>query len=167
MKNFLFLPALVLPLVALAQPVHPPPPPNIIQDSTEFARVLSFTPINGPPVARQVCSPVTSTKPAEHNAGGAILGGLTGALIGSRFGGGRGKDAATVAGAIGGAVVGDRIGSANSSDTVTQDRCETVYENGRPTGYQVTYEYQGQRGTVVMNHAPGEFVKVRKTLTIE
>lgn len=161
MKRQLAITALLLPVVAFAQP------PTVVQDSTDYARVLSAAPISGPPVARQVCQTVSSARPAEHSTGGAILGGLTGALVGSRFGSGHGRDAATVAGAVGGAVIGDRVGAANSSETVNREQCETVYEAGPPTGYQVTYEYQGQRGTVTMSHPPGDYVKLRKVVTVD
>jgi uncharacterized protein YcfJ len=164
MKTTLAVTALMLPVIALAAP----PGAVVIQDQTEYARVLGFTPISGPPVARQVCgAPVTTPAPAQHSTGGAILGGLTGALVGSRFGEGHGRDAATVAGAIGGALVGDRVGAANSSETVTQQSCETVYEAGPPAGYQVNYEYQGQRGTVTLRHPPGDYVKVHRVVTVD
>ncbi len=167
MRTYLLAAAALLPVAAGAQPPQPPAPPNVIQDTTDYARVLSSAPIPSPPVARRVCTPVTVAQPAEHSAGGAILGGLTGALVGSRFGGGHGKDAATVVGAIGGAMVGDRVGAANSTEAVTQQQCDTVYEAGPPAGYQVTYEYQGQRGTITMRHPPGDYVRVHKFVTVE
>lgn len=164
MKRYMVAVALLFPLAASAgqritQDSH------IIQDSFDNGRVLSSTPIFGPPVARQTCHPVTVSQPAEHSTGGAILGGLAGALVGSRFGGGHGRDAATVAGAIGGAMAGDRIGAADS--TTTHEECNTVYEKGEPTGYQVAFEYQGKQSTITMNHEPGEYVKVHKVVTVE
>jgi uncharacterized protein YcfJ len=161
MKPTLALSMLLLPVAALAAP------PQVVQDSVDYARVIASRPVYGPPVARQVCTPETVSRPAEHSAGGAILGGLTGALVGSRFGGGHGKDATTVAGAIGGAVIGDRIGAANGTETTTRERCDTVYEAGPPTGYEVTYEYQGQQGTVTLSHPPGDHVKLRRTVTVD
>jgi len=98
LKPSLLAALLLLPAAALAQS-------NVIQDTTEFAKVLNYSPIPGPQVARQVCTPVAVSEGSAHNPGAAIAGGLVGALVGSRFGGGHGKDAATVAGAIGGAMV--------------------------------------------------------------
>lgn len=151
---------LALPLAATAQPY-------VVQDSFETARVTAVTPIHGPEVARQVCRQVGGVdRPAEHNAVGAVLGGLGGALVGSRFGQGHGREALTVAGAVGGALLGDRYGSGDSAPG-TREQCETVYERSRPTGYNVTYEYRGQRQTVTMNRDPGDTIRLHKVVTIE
>jgi len=147
---------LLLPVAASAQS-------DVIQDSTEFAKVLNYSPIPGPQIARQVCAPVTVAEGSAHSPGGAIAGGLVGALVGSRFGGGHGKDAATVAGAIGGAMVGDQVGSAPT----TQQPCTTVYEQGPPSGYQVTYDYKGKLMTTTTRMPPGESLRVRNRITIE
>lgn len=147
---------LLLPLATLAQS-------NVIQDTTEFAKVLNYSPIPGPQIARQVCAPVTVSEGSAHNPGAAIAGGLVGAVVGSRFGGGHGKDAATVAGAIGGAMLGDQIGSTPT----TQQQCTTVYEPGPPSGYQVTYEYKGKLLTTTTRAPPGESLRVRNRITVE
>lgn len=139
--------------------------PTTVESSTEYARVVRVMPIRGPDVARQVCRPVSVERQVDHNPGGAILGGIAGAVVGSRFGGGHGRDAATVAGAIGGAMAGDRLGRGNEVDT-TQE-CETVYERGEPSSYDVTYEYRGERHTVNLGYDPGDRVRIRKTLTVE
>jgi len=156
LKSSLIAALLCLPVAALAQS-------NVIQDTTEFAKVLNYSPIPGPQIARQVCTPVTVSEGSGHSTGGAIAGGLVGALVGSRFGGGHGKDAATVAGAIGGAMVGDQVGSAPT----TQQQCSTVYEQGPPAGYQVTYDYKGKLLTTTTRTPPGETLRVRNRVTIE
>lgn len=147
---------LALPLAAMAQS-------SVIQDTTEFAKVLNYSPIPGPQVARQVCTPVTVSQGSAHNPGAAVAGGLVGALVGSRFGGGHGKDATTVAGAIGGAIVGDQIGSGPT----TQQQCTTVYEPGPPSGYQVTYDYKGKLLTTTTRTPPGEQLRIRNRITVE
>ncbi|TRZ68752.1 MAG: glycine zipper 2TM domain-containing protein [Rhodocyclaceae bacterium] len=156
LKPSLLAALLLLPVAVLAQS-------NVIQDSTEFAKVLNYSPIPGPQIARQVCTPVTVSQGSANNPGAAVAGGLVGALVGSRFGGGHGKDAATVAGAIGGAIVGDQIGSAPT----TQQQCSTVYEQGPPSGYQVTYDYKGKLMTTTTRTPPGENLRVRSRVTIE
>lgn len=156
MKRTILATALLLPLAALAQS-------NVIQDTTEYAKVLNYSPIPGPQVARQVCTPVTVSQGSEHNAGAAVAGGLIGALVGSRFGGGHGKDATTIAGAIGGAMVGDQMGSGPT----TQQHCNTVYDQGPPSGYQVTYDYKGKLLTAVTRTPPGEYLKVHNRVTLE
>ena len=45
----------------------------------------------------------TQQQPAQGSGLGAILGGVAGAVVGHQFGGGSGRDVATVAGALGGA----------------------------------------------------------------
>jgi outer membrane lipoprotein SlyB len=47
----------------------------------------------------------------QTTGGGAVAGGLVGALLGNQIGSGGGRTAATAAGAIGGAVVGNNIES--------------------------------------------------------
>lgn len=169
MKRILFAAALLLPLATMAQhrerylPPPPTPASNVIQDTTEFARVLDYKTIPGPGLARQVCSPA-ATQPSDHSTAGAVIGGLTGALVGSRFGGGNGRNATTIAGAVGGAMVGDRIGSGNGA---TQQQCETVYEPGPPAGYQVTYDYKGKLLTTTTSSPPGEYLRVRNRITVE
>ena len=156
MRPLLVAAALLFPPIVFAQS-------SVLQDSTEFAKVLNYAPLPGPQVARQVCAPVAAAPAPAHNPGGAIAGGVVGALVGSRFGGGHGRDAATVAGAIGGAMVGDQIGSGQT----TQQQCNTVYEAGPPAGYQVNYSYRGKRYTTTTNYPPGEFLKVRTLVTVE
>ncbi|MFA7268764.1 MAG: glycine zipper 2TM domain-containing protein [Sterolibacterium sp.] len=148
--------ALLLPLAASAQT-------NVIQDTTEFAKVLNYSPIPGPQIPRQVCSTVTVSPGSAHNPGAAIAGGVVGAVVGSRFGSGHGKDAATVAGAIGGTMIGDQVGSAPT----TQQQCSTVYEPGPPAGYQVTYDYKGKLLTTTTRMPPGESLRIRNRITVE
>ncbi|HUY04873.1 MAG TPA: glycine zipper 2TM domain-containing protein [Rhodocyclaceae bacterium] len=169
MKRILLAAALLLPLASMADYRERPRAPmaqssNVIQDSTEYARVLDSKPIPGPVQAQQVCSAVATPPPPEHNTAGAVIGGLTGALLGSRFGGGNGKNATTIAGAVAGAMVGDRVGSA---DAGPQQECHTIYEAGPPAGYQVTYEYQGKLLTTTTAAPPGQFLRVRKLITVE
>ena len=158
MKSISLATALLLPIAAMAAAN------NVLEDSTDYAKVLNVTPLAGQPVARQVCDPASYGPPAEHNGAGAVVGGLTGALLGSRFGGGHGRNAATVVGAIGGAMVGDRIASA---DGVVRQQCNTVYEPGPPAGYQVTYDYHGRLSTITLNHPPGDYLRVHKRVTVE
>lgn len=152
--------ATLLPLSSQAQIA-------VIQDSTEFARVLNYSAIPGPQMARQVCNPVTVIHERESgsNVGAQIAGGVIGAVVGSRFGGGHGRDAATVVGAIGGAIAGDALASGPSTSTTQQ--CNVVYEPGPPAGYQVTYDYKGKLYTTTLRTPPGEYLRVRSRITVE
>lgn len=156
MKHISLAAAMLLPLAAFSQT-------DVIQDTTEFAKVLNYSPIQGPQIARQVCAPVTQA--AASNPGAAVAGGLLGALVGSRFGGGNGKAGTTIAGAIGGAVLGDAMASGPTNST--RQQCNTVYEQGPPSGYQVTYEYQGKLLTTTTRMPPGEYLKVHNRITLE
>lgn len=158
MKRIALAAAILLPLAAFAQT-------TLIQDTTEFARVLNYSPIQGPQTARRVCAPVSVTQASGSNPGAAVAGGLVGALVGSRFGGGNGKAGTTIAGAIGGAMLGDALGSGPS--TTTQQQCNTVYEQGQPAGYEVTYEYKGKLLTATTRMPPGEYLKVHSRVTLE
>lgn len=65
-----------------------------------------------PPVCSE-CGIVESVRQervaAKPTGGGAILGGIAGAVLGHQLGNGRGRDLATVAGAAGGAFLGNRV----------------------------------------------------------
>lgn len=142
---------------------------GVIQDSTELAKVLNYTPIAGPQIARQVCTPVTvyETVSANSNVASSIAGGVLGAVVGSRFGGGHGRDAATVVGAIGGTLIGGGMGSGTTTQATQQQQCQMIYEAGPPAGYQVTYDYKGKLYTTTMPRPPGEYLRVRNRITVE
>lgn len=167
MKRKQLFAILALAVVAAAAPLEATAQTAVIQDATEFAKVLNYSPIPGPQIARQICSPVTVMQERDSGSGtgAAVVGGLVGALVGSRFGGGHGRDAATVAGAIGGAVVGENIGSGPT--TSTHQQCSTVYEPGPPAGYQVTYDYKGKLLTTTTRTPPGEYLRIHNRVTIE
>ena len=117
---------------------------------------------------------------AERSAaGGTILGGLIGAVIGHQFGYGHERAVGTVAGAV--------IGSAIGHDAATQrrggddygyapprperdERCETRYTERveqRIDGYSVYYRYHGRDYQTVLPYDPGERVRVRVTIRPE
>ncbi len=111
----------------------------------------------------------------ERGYGGAIVGGLAGGVLGNQIGGGRGKDAATVLGAVLGAMTGDRLENRDQRgqydngqyENVRREvtRCRTVYDTQtRITGYNVAYEYRGQRYTTFMRSNPGNSLPVRVTV---
>lgn len=62
---------------------------------------------------------------AQGSGLGAVLGGVAGAVVGHQFGGGTGRDVATVAGALGGAVAGNAI-EKNRNPNVGQSYRVTV-----------------------------------------
>ena len=52
---------------------------------------------------------IESVQSDRTSGGGAIVGGVLGAVIGHQFGGGTGRDLSTAAGAVGGAIVGNEV----------------------------------------------------------
>jgi hypothetical protein len=86
-----------------------------------------------------------------------VIGAIAGGVIGHNLGNGFGRAAATGFGAVAGAVVGDQVEAANSPVTeVPVRRCQLVssYEQ-RVVGYDVMYEYAGQRYSTRMARDPG------------
>jgi uncharacterized protein YcfJ len=108
--------------------------------------------------------------PQQHDYLGAILGGVAGGLLGSRIGEGGGRIAGAAAGAGIGAIVGDRLDNrdsngANAAPAPVQ-RCQQVdHFETRTTGYQVIYEYAGQRFQTRLPYNPGSQLRVNVSVT--
>lgn len=155
----LMMSALCLGALPLAQAV----------DFEDYGRVVRVSPqveqVNRP---RQECRTdyVQVQQPQQRSAGGSIIGGIAGALIGNQVGGGSGRAVATAAGAIGGAIVGDRVDNQNaqpgavSEQAVKQCRMVDSWES-RTNGYEVTYDYRGRNYTSIMSFDPGQRVRLR------
>jgi len=109
--------------------------------------------------------------PQQHDYLGAIVGGVAGGLLGSRVGEGNGRVAGAAVGAGVGAIVGDRLDnrdapSANAPPPV--QHCQQVdHLETRTTGYQVTYEYDGQRFLTRLPYNPGNQLRVNVSVTPE
>lgn len=137
---------------------------NVFERGPQYAQVVSATPIKESiKTPRQECRDVTVThrRPVqdEHRIAGSVLGAVAGGVIGHQFGGGRGKDLATVAGALGGGYAGNQVqGAMQDGDTytTTQQRCKTVYDKSeKMLGYDVTYKIGEQQGKIRMDNDPG------------
>ncbi len=120
-------------------------------------------------IPRQDChdETVTRTKPVKDHDRllGTGLGALVGGVLGHQVGGGNGKTLATVAGAAAGGYAGNKIQQkTQQSDTytTTEQRCSTAYDvKHEPAGFDVVYEYQGQRHHVRMDRDPGDSLPVK------
>lgn len=80
---------------------------DVFTPGPQYAQVLAATPIKETiKTPRQECRNVTVTHRApvqdENRIAGSVLGAVAGGVIGHQFGGGRGRDVATVVGALGG-----------------------------------------------------------------
>jgi uncharacterized protein YcfJ len=115
----------------------------------------------------------TNAPPQQRSNGGAIIGGIAGALIGNQVGGGSGRTTATAAGAIIGALSGDRLDNNNAqaaTETISSEqpvqRCRMVdHIESRTNGYNVTYEYRGRQYSTILANDPGNRLKVNVTVT--
>ena len=137
---------------------------NVFDSSPKYAQVISATPIKeSVKTPRRECRNVAVTHRRavqdENRITGSVLGAVAGGVIGHQFGGGRGKDIATIAGALGGGYAGNQIqGSMQDGDTytTTQQRCKTVYDKSeKMLGYDVTYQIGDRKGKVRMERDPG------------
>jgi uncharacterized protein YcfJ len=106
----------------------------------------------------------------ERQYGGAVIGGVAGALVGNRVGGGHGREAATALGAVVGALTGDQLANQGYQGRPVQyvdvprevTSCRTVNDvQSRLTGYRVQYEYHGQHYTTFSHVDPGPNLQVR------
>jgi len=113
---------------------------------------------------------VSQAAPQPHNPLGAIIGGVAGGLLGSTIGKGNGRVAGAAVGAGVGAVTGDSVANQNNGSTVTTtvpvQRCQQVNNFETViTGYQVTYEYDGQRFSTRLPYNPGSQLRVNVAVT--
>lgn len=107
---------------------------------------------------------------ARHDRAPAVLGAIIGGVIGNQFGSGSGRDAATVAGAaLGYASVRDsqhyQGGYYRSGREYTRYEQRCVVRNRyraeeQVTGYEVTYEYQGETYRTVTDYHPGDSIEL-------
>ena len=108
---------------------------------TDFAKVKTVVPqydrVNTP---RKECTTevISETRrvpgsSGERNYGGAVVGGVAGALLGNQVGNGHGREAATAAGAVIGALTGDNLANKDNNRVERYEetprevqRCRTV-----------------------------------------
>lgn len=141
---------------------------RIMDDSDQFAKVVSVTPATETVIVpRETCrdEPVTRHyKEAGSNIAGTAIGAVIGGVVGNQVGSGSGRKVATAAGAVAGGVIGNRVQERNRpsrSVTTTRTHCETVNDSvEQSVGYDVVYDYRGERGAVRLDHDPGERLRM-------
>ena len=119
-------------------------------------------------VPRQECQHITVQRQRpvqdEQRVAGTAIGATIGGVLGNQIGGGRGKDLATVGGAIAGGIAGNRIQQQrqqNNTYTTVEEQCHTVMDSQRyVTGYDVTYRFNGDTGTIQMASKPGAYLTI-------
>jgi uncharacterized protein YcfJ len=127
--------------------------------ATEYGTVLSSTPVTAQvAVAQQQCSDQQVLVQPATSGGGALLGALVGGAIGNSVGSGFGRAAATGLGVVAGSVIGERAEAANTPPAAVPVRsCQSVsgYQS-RIVGYDVVYDYNGQRYSARVAQDPGQ-----------
>lgn len=97
------------------------------------------------------CGSVTAVTTAkvqgESNAGGLIVGGAAGALLGHQVGKGNGRDLATLAGAVGGAYAGKKVQENMNAKTVWH--VQVRYEDGKSATYNFDHDPGFKNGEAV------------------
>jgi uncharacterized protein YcfJ len=126
--------------------------------ATEYGTVISSTAVTAQAaMPQQQCTDGQALVQPRTSGGGALLGALVGGVVGNNLGAGMGRAAATGLGVVAGSVIGDRTEAANTPPAAVPARsCQTVtgYQN-RVVGYDVVYEYNGQRDSARMAQDPG------------
>lgn len=133
-----------------------------------FAQVVAVQPVTQQTtqssphrVCRQEEVAVPETYRDSHQVGGAVAGGVLGALAGHVIGGGRGRTLATLAGAAGGAFAGHEIQKRHQANhpsrMAMRNVCHAVDDRTTAmatVGYDVTYLRDGRAGHIQLAHAP-------------
>jgi uncharacterized protein YcfJ len=126
--------------------------------AAQYANVVSATPVaESVAVPRQDCVQSERLVQAPPSGAGALIGAIAGGVIGNQFGHGFGRAAATGVGAVAGSAIGNNVeANANPPQSVPVRQCRTInaYES-RVVGYDVVYEYNGQRYTTRLPNDPG------------
>jgi uncharacterized protein YcfJ len=128
------------------------------------------------PTSRQECDivdvPIYSGK-SQSSTGDVIVGAVIGGAIGNQFGGGSGKDAATVLGAIIGADIANK--KTNQEQIVgyrQEKRCNKVvyYETEEQIkNYTVWYDWNGivNKTVTISKYRVGEVIPVRISIQVK
>ncbi len=144
-------------------------------DLFDYARVVDARPIYR---RVEVSTPVRECwdEPVYHSdnghgksADGMLAGGIIGGIVGHHIARGKNQGVATAVGTLIGAKIGhDAVNRhrGHGEPTVVgyEERCKTSYRVDYEEvvdGYDVTYQYRGQRYQVVMPYDPGKRIKMR------
>lgn len=132
--------------------------------AAEYGLVLSSAPVTASvAVPQTACHEEWQPAAPANSGGGALLGAVIGGLAGSAIGSGSGRAAATGLGLLGGAIFGERQEARQAPPGLQPlRRCHTEYrEEQRLIGYDVVYEYQGQRHSARVAQDPGSRIPLQ------
>lgn len=142
------------------------------EDQIVLATVVSATPVTrriGVPQVQQLCSweTVPINNATDENKPARII---TGAIIGSVIGNNiKGEQHGGTAGAVLGGLIANAVTTqpkrVRFQDVETcQSQTTYVFEE-RISGYDVTYELEGETFTTRMDHDPGRFLRFRRSVS--
>jgi uncharacterized protein YcfJ len=120
--------------------------------------------------------------PPQGAAGGMILGGLIGAVVGHQFDGRHSRNNGTLAGGVIGAAIGHDVAEQNAARgqdygygygggevrPVSVQHCEVREDEhfeDRTEGFRVTYRYSGRTYVTRMPNDPGRQIRVRVSVS--
>jgi len=132
------------------------------------ANVTSVHAVMGPAHQRCWIERGQLPPPPRSNNGvpGAVVGALIGGILGHQVGGGSGRDLATAGGAVAGAAVGANVGRNSGGGQAQQpqdvQRCANVPDQGRPSYWDVSYNFRGREHHIQMATQPGTTVTVNR-----
>lgn len=135
----------------------------------DYADVVSVeTAYDTKQVPRQDCSEVAVTEQVpvkdEKRIAGAAIGAVIGGVLGNQVGDGDGQKLATAAGAIAGGYAGSKIQKRvqeGNTETTIEEKCRVVYDTEKtPSGFLVTYLFDGKQSVVRMDHNPGKRIRM-------
>jgi uncharacterized protein YcfJ len=135
--------------------------------AAEYGTVISSTPVTAQvAVPQQECWDEQQVVQQRSSGAGALVGAIIGGAVGNGVGAGLGRAAATGLGVVAGAAIGDQA-EANSYPPVatTVRRCQNASRlENRVVGYDVVYEYNGQRYSARMPQDPGQRIALDVTV---
>jgi uncharacterized protein YcfJ len=136
--------------------------------AAEFGSVISSTPVTQQVgVPQQTCTEQQQLVEQPTSGGGAVVGAVVGGLLGNTVGRGLGRAAATGIGVVAGAAVGDHVeaGQTPPAETTVRSCQNAMRVDSRVIGYDVVYEYHGQRYSSRLVQDPGSQVPLNVQVT--
>lgn len=134
--------------------------------ATEFGTVVSSTPVTATVASpQQTCTEQQAIVQPPTSGAGALVGALVGGVVGHSLGGGAGQVAATGLGVVAGSLIGDRAEAQSTpAQAVPVRSCQNaVGYQTQVVGYDVVYDYNGQRYTARLPQDPGPRVALNVT----
>lgn len=132
---------------------------NSMAAEVEYGKVVSKAAVYVQvAVPQRQCVNQQQTYQPPPSGAGAVLGAVTGGVVGNAMGNGAGKAVATGLGVLAGAVVGNKVeADATPPAVATVQSCQLVTHNENHfVGYDITYDYRGQRYTARVPTDPGD-----------